>query len=82
MRHDSTRRGAGAPPQRGFWGDVGYGMTLWVLRRFVFLLAAGVLGALVALVLYGAGEMATGAVAGLAIGFALLVAWFALRELV
>ena len=66
---------------RTFWGAVGYGMTLWMLRRVVFLVVAGGLGALISMVWYG-GEALDGALTGVVVGFGLLMAWFALANII
>jgi len=74
MKFDSTRRLPAAPPKpadgipRTFWGAVGFGMTLWMLRRVGFLVVAGALGALISMVWYGGGAL-DGAVTGLVVGF-------------
>jgi hypothetical protein len=70
---------AGVP--RGFWGAVGNGMTLWMLRRAVFVVAAAGLGALVSMAWYGGGA-ADGALAGAVVGFGLLMVWFALANII
>jgi hypothetical protein len=73
---------AGAPTDgvpRTFWGAIAFGMTLWVLRRGLFILAAGALGALVSVILDG-GSAFNGAVIGMVTGFGLLIAWFVVSE--
>lgn len=86
MRFSRPRMPArGAAPTdgvpRGFWGAVGYGMTLWMLRRAVFLLACGALGAVIAPMTHNGG-MLDGALWGVLGGFALLIVWFALANII
>lgn len=89
MRFDSSRpprRADAAPdfrppdsPPRGFWGAVAFGTTQWAIRRSLFLLACGALGALVSVVLDGGGAL-QGAIIGMVAGFAALIAWFMLSN--
>lgn len=83
MRFNNPRRPRrpDAPPAtpRGFWGSIAFGTTQWAVRRILFLLTCGVLGALVSVVLDGGGAL-QGAVIGLVVGFGLLVAWFILSN--
>lgn len=65
----------------GFWRGLAFGMSTWALRRGAFILACGIIGALSGLVTGGADTVPNGFVIGLAVGLGLLVAWFALREL-
>jgi hypothetical protein len=65
----------------GFWRDLAFGTLSWMLRRGIFVLACGTVGALGALVLDGSAGVANGFVIGLVVGLGLLAAWFVLREL-
>jgi hypothetical protein len=76
-------RGAAAPRDgapRSFWRAIAFGTTQWAIRRGLFILACGILGALVSVVLDGGGAQ-QGGVIGMVVGVGLLLAWFVLSNL-